>query len=79
MQASMTGLMVVPLIELGGRSDLAVKTGREEKMLEVTSLFIKLNYYIKLRTAVTSSQKREQRKETLSKQTGNLWNGRRHL
>lgn len=31
MQASMTGLMVVPLIELGGRSDLAVKTGREKK------------------------------------------------
>ena len=33
-------------------------------MLEMTSLFIKLNYYIKLKTAVTSNQKAyEQRKK----------------
>ena len=31
MQACMTGLMIVLLIELGGRSDLAVKTGRKNK------------------------------------------------
>ena len=31
MQACMAGLMTIPRIELGGRSDLAVKTGREKK------------------------------------------------